>query len=165
MARRRNKSPSGGVELNLTSMLDVIFNILAFFVMTFSPPIAEKNFDVRLPPPKLQAGGGGEGGIENPDAEPQLFRDVTITLAADGAGALTGIKLEQKVIPGGPAGLARELRVTAGAIKGAGQDVLEAANVVAPPNLKYRYLIEIVDACYQANIKKVNFAENVAKGP
>ena len=54
MPRRRSGSPSGAIELNLTSMLDVVFNILAFFVMTFSPPEAERNFDVNLPPPKLQ---------------------------------------------------------------------------------------------------------------
>lgn len=144
-------------------MLDVVFNILAFFVMTFSPPLAERNFDVNLPPPRAQTGQGGPGSVELPTEEPQLFQELAITLSAAPDGKLAGIRLEQKLVPivgpGGAGALARELRATAGALGGAGQGKIEAATIIAPPNLQYNYVIPIVDACYQANIKKINFAE------
>jgi biopolymer transport protein ExbD len=152
-------------------MLDVVFNILAFFVMTFSPPEAERNFDVNLPPPKLQQGAPaeGQGPGELPTEEPQLFQDLSIFLTAGPDGSLAGIRLEQKNVgiggPGGMGGLARELRATAGAMRGASKEKLETANIIASGKLKYQYLIAAVDACYQADIKKINFSEPAAGNP
>lgn len=152
----------GTIQLNLTSMLDVVFNILAFFVVTFSPPIPERNYDVHLPPPKLEEKAAPTEG-ELPTDEPKLFESVQITLIAGPGGSLAGIQLEQKPVPvlgpGGTSALARELRVTAGALAGMGEDRLEAATIIASPGLKYRYLIAAVDACYQANVRKIHFAE------
>ncbi len=52
MGRRRLKrhNPSE-VELNLAAMLDMAFQLLAFFVLTFRPPPAESQISLRLPPP------------------------------------------------------------------------------------------------------------------
>lgn len=164
MVRRRSSEAAEGVELNLTSMLDVVFNILAFFVMTFSPPEAEKNFDVNLPPPLAGAVAAGAQEMPPDDVEPELFESITITLTAGPGGRLGGIRLEQKPIPvrgpGGAGELARELRLMAGALRGAGKDTMRTATIVASGQLKYEALIAAVDACYQANLTKINFAES-----
>ena len=42
MMRRRRKQ--GDVELNLAAMLDMAFQLLTFFILTFKPPPAEATF-------------------------------------------------------------------------------------------------------------------------
>ena len=161
---RRKRSGGGNeeVETNLTSALDLIFNILAFFVVTFNPPKPEQNFDVTLPPPKEQQD-ESEGEMELPDMEAVLFEDIQITLTAGPTGALTGVNIAGKQLPGtNMAALTRELRLLAGSIGGATGEKLEAATIAAPPTLKYRYVINVIDACYSADIKKINFSEGSA---
>jgi biopolymer transport protein ExbD len=48
--RRRNKQ--GNVELNLAAMLDMAFQLLTFFILTFKPAPIEGQVDLRLPPPE-----------------------------------------------------------------------------------------------------------------
>ena len=38
------------VELNMASMLDMAFQLLAFFILTFQPPPLESQISLRLPP-------------------------------------------------------------------------------------------------------------------
>lgn len=54
MSRRRGK-PSE-VKLNLAAMLDMAFQLLAFFVLTFKPDPVEGQIQLRLPPPEAIAG-------------------------------------------------------------------------------------------------------------
>ena len=52
MARRKKKKSQEDVELNVTAMLDMAFQLLSFFILTFSPPPIESQISLRLPPPK-----------------------------------------------------------------------------------------------------------------
>lgn len=162
MARRRTSSDDIEVKADLTSMLDVIFNVLAFFVVTFNPPKPEKNFDVTLPPPQKQETQAQTS--DEASQEPELFESVTIGLRAGPGGTLQSIQLEGRDLGGGGVGVPRlvnELRRTASLISvgdGSG-GALEAATIICDPSLKYEHLIAVVDACYQASIKKINFAE------
>lgn len=158
MARKRAGDNSFEPDVNLTSFMDIIFLILAFFVVTFNPPRPERNFDVSLPKPKQDTTKTQSSG-ELPDEEPEVFQDVTIILGAGPNGTLSSIRLQDRPINGGITFLAQELNRVAGAIRGATNEKLEAANIVASPKLKYRYVIAAIDACYQNQIKKINFAE------
>ena len=55
MSRRsrhhRRRQSSGGVSLNLAAMLDMAFQLLAFFVLTFRPSAIEGHLQVHMPPP------------------------------------------------------------------------------------------------------------------
>ena len=50
MARRRLTRSQAEVELNLAAMLDMAFQILAFFVLSFRPPPVEGQLSLHLPP-------------------------------------------------------------------------------------------------------------------
>ncbi len=53
MARRRKmRRGSGEVELNLAAMLDMAFQLLTFFILTFKPAPVEWEARLRLPPPQ-----------------------------------------------------------------------------------------------------------------
>lgn len=153
------------MKISLTSLLDLTFNILAFFVITFKPPLATKDYQVNLPPPKASeaAPADATGDIFDGDLEPEVFKDVTLTLGSTPNGVINSLRLEGRPIEASPNQriLARDLAVLVGSFRGTGQN-LEAINIVSPPELKYRYLIEVVDVCQQAGFKKINFAETQA---
>ena len=44
------------MELNVTAMLDMAFQLLAFFVLTFKPPPGEDQIYLKLPPAQPVAG-------------------------------------------------------------------------------------------------------------
>ena len=162
MARRRRKAEVSEEEvvMNFTSMLDVVFNILFFFVATFSPPAPERSFDINLPPPKLGQAGEAAANSDLPtDEEAVLFDDITITLTAGANGELAGIRIEQRQIEGGLSRLTAEIRRAAQQVVGLSGTKLDAAMIVAAPTLKYKHLIEVMDACRAADINKINFAE------
>ena len=66
MSRR---SSTEDVELNVTAMLDMAFQLLAFFVLTFKAPPGEAQIYLNLPPAQPPAGAGTErvgGDTEQP---------------------------------------------------------------------------------------------------
>ncbi len=107
----RVKPPSGPeATLQLTSMIDVVFLLLIFFVMTFKIAAQEGDFSVKMP---LQNAGGQP-------LEPDADLPIKLRLKADAAGNLADIvvndnqsfgkdfaKLRQFIMqmtPGGTAG-------------------------------------------------------------
>ncbi len=51
MSKKKRKG-SESVELNLAAMLDMAFQLLTFFILTFKPAPVEGQVDLRLPPPE-----------------------------------------------------------------------------------------------------------------
>ena len=50
--RRRRKVKQEGVTLNMAAMLDMAFQLLAFFIATFKPMTIEQPIAPKLPPPE-----------------------------------------------------------------------------------------------------------------
>ena len=89
MDHRRSKPE---VELNLAAMLDMAFQLLTFFILTFQPPPLESQLAMRLPAakPTGSEGDGPIGGFTSnhlPKIEPvdTLFINVTARSGAIGA--------------------------------------------------------------------------------
>ncbi len=75
-------------KLQMTSMIDVVFLLLAFFVVTYKTPEIEGDFNIRMP---VDAQSTSQPSLD--DLSP-----VTIKLSADANGNLSGIRFgEQKV--------------------------------------------------------------------
>ena len=51
MSRRKKRQTQDEVELNLAAMLDMAFQLLAFFVLTFRPSPVEGQLALNMPPP------------------------------------------------------------------------------------------------------------------
>jgi biopolymer transport protein ExbD len=49
--RRKKRRIQNDVTLNLAAMLDMAFQLLAFFIITYQPPALEGDVRLRLPPP------------------------------------------------------------------------------------------------------------------
>jgi biopolymer transport protein ExbD len=70
----------GKVEQNMTPMIDVVFQLLAFFVMTFRVFAIEGDFDIKMP---QAAPGTMSQGLELP---------LRVTLRSDESGRLTDLR-------------------------------------------------------------------------
>ena len=153
-SRLREQPPD--LRISLTSMLDLVFNILAFFVMTYQPPLATKDYEVNLPAPKPQGQGQGSSAESVNIDDTPLFNDLNVKLTAGETGQLAKLVIENKEVPiveGLQSGLIREIQRLNKSVGG-----IEAINIVSPADLKYRYLVSVVEACEQAGIRKINFA-------
>ncbi len=51
MQKKRKRRGADDVELNVTAMLDMAFQLLTFFILTFQPPPVEGQITLRMPPP------------------------------------------------------------------------------------------------------------------
>ena len=145
MARRRKKSHDDeGVQVNLTAMLDMAFQLLAFFVLTFKPAPIEGQISLRMPPPqpvvmaqsKEKKAGSAEKKVETG------LESLVISAFPDKTGGLGTMQVfEQPVAT--LSGLDAELR-----------DKLTAANtpfeqvvIQVHSGLRYDALMSVIDIC------------------
>ena len=72
------------VELNMASMLDMAFQLLAFFILTFQPPPLESQISLRLPPAKPASNPNGQGkpGNQNREVQPSSVNTLAVTVIA-----------------------------------------------------------------------------------
>ncbi len=80
--RRRASRDDDKIELQMTPMIDIVFQMLIFFIMTFKIVTQEGDFNVKMP---LAA---DTGMSVDPSVPPMKLR-----LTADSEGELTGIQL------------------------------------------------------------------------
>ena len=84
--RHRKRRSRSGVELNLAAMLDMAFQLLAFFILTYRPSPVEGQISLRLPPaqPVVVVSEGKAAGRDLEKINPvQGLNTLTISVIAD----------------------------------------------------------------------------------
>lgn len=146
-------------QLNMTSMIDVVFLLLIFFVMTFKIVEMEGDFAVRMPL------ASDASSVTDPTDLPLKLR-----LQSDAAGNLASIQLNDTPLGNDPAAFDRlranvvDIVGTAGPIDGDDGPEIE---IDADYNLKYENVIRAFTAVsgYKDGnqivklIEKINFAK------
>lgn len=146
MSRRRRKKRLGNeVELNLAAMLDMAFQLLTFFILTFRPAPIEGQVNLRLPPPhpmtkvaSAQASGTND---ENPNPLEGL-ETLTITLIGTPQGQIQTLAVGESAIAS-PRTLDLKLRE----IFGDPGQTFEQVVIQVGPLTRYNELMQIVDIC------------------
>jgi biopolymer transport protein ExbD len=132
--RRRFSSGPEKVELQMTAMIDVVFQLLAFFLFSFKIAAQEGDFNIRMP----LAGPG------TPQIEQQL--PIKVRLVADAQGNLEGIQLADRSLSDFSA-LHQQIMSIVGNNSGPGADAATAeVELDCDYNLKYKYVIAAVTA-------------------
>lgn len=85
MKFRHRSKQDDRTELSMTSMIDIVFLLLVFFVMTFKISAQEGDFNVKMP---LQGDGAPTDNTELP---------LKLRLRSDGAGELAEIRLGENL--------------------------------------------------------------------
>src|SRR6266852_4985626 len=98
MSRRRQRHRSNkGVELNLAAMLDMAFQILTFFILTFRPAPVEGQIQLRMPPPQplATANAKQQAGEDEKNKNPVVgLNTIKVILSATDDGMLRQIFVE-----------------------------------------------------------------------
>jgi hypothetical protein len=168
MRRRRKPTEHFEPDLPITPMLDMSFQLLAFFIMTFKPAPTEGQIAMSLPP--------AEEGNENSSApvdpfsvKPAKFA-VRVVPDEDGAIAAMNIREEGAADPKGrdigadAQAFLREAKTLYEADK-ARRDKIAASGQPAPPppkltleigdKLKQAFVVQLVDAGVQAGFTDI----------
>jgi biopolymer transport protein ExbD len=101
-SRRYRPGPPEEVAFPVTPMLDMAFQLLAFFVLTFQAPSAETHLDLDLPVTPVALPGGPRGQARpGPDraVDADLENDLYIRLEADDLGDLKALRLGEALLP------------------------------------------------------------------
>jgi biopolymer transport protein ExbD len=168
MSRRRHRrKSSSAVKLNVTAMLDMAFQLLAFFIFTFRPMPVEGHLSLNMPPPvpltnvASETTVGKEGGGIAPLHALHLFVTATET------GDVAQVRLESAILssgrltPGTLAGIDRRLQP----LFARGNAIYDRIQIEVDRDLRYEELLKLVDVCAQQKMPdgkplgKVSFVE------
>ena len=100
-ARRFRPGPPDDVYFPVAPMLDMAFQLLAFFILTFRPPTAETHLDLHLPatPAALPTAPRGMARPTSRTVDVDLENDVLIRAEADDLGDLKTLRLGEGTVP------------------------------------------------------------------
>jgi biopolymer transport protein ExbD len=179
MLKKHKAEAGGGVNLGLiiVPMLDMSFQILSFFIMTYHPSALEGHIAGSLAPPADFAKKAPENKVEQVVEQsvpeemilPELQEALTVMVSSN-AGLPGKVSLQRKSEPT-PRQIADATDTTAGGWKGAKQTLAadlkqvsreagtEKANIkiAADADLQQQYVLEVYDVCKQSGFSKIHF--------
>jgi biopolymer transport protein ExbD len=155
------------IELQMTPMIDVVFQLLIFFMLTFKLAVPEGDFYVNMPLVSAAAG----------QPETDFQQEITVRLRADSTGVLAGVLLNDRPLPGGTpeemiAALRNEIRgivaLFGPGVPGEGPEV----KIDADYHLRYQYTMSAITACSGQRVEVspgrsevVRFVEKITFAP
>jgi biopolymer transport protein ExbD len=140
---RRYRRQQAEVELNMASMLDMAFQLLAFFILTFRPAPIEGQISLRLPPPQPVTKGVEKAGADITNTNPAMGVDtLTISVFSDPAGDIGSLGVGETGVPNLTALESRLQQIFADPANSFEQVIIQAGS-----NLRYNALMKVVDIC------------------
>jgi biopolymer transport protein ExbD len=167
--RRKHKRDQGTVEMNLAAMLDMAFQLLTFFILTFRPAPIEGQLALHMPPPvpqtKVEASTVNKS---DPGDLAQLDLDTLhLQVTADDSGDVGTVSVEKAPAVRGPVSgetlLALEKKLQT--ILGIQHVPYDRVQIAVDGKLRYGELMKIIDVCSHQKrsdgeyIKKISFTE------
>lgn len=173
-SKRRRRS-QGSVEMNLAAMLDMAFQLLSFFILTFRPAPIEGQLSLNLPPPvpivkqdaQPKENNGGEAG------ELVGLDTLHLQVMANDRGGVKQVILEANPVVQGEMNdqniqrLDRELR----RIFGTKMIAFDRIQIAVERRVRYGELMKVIDVCTRQKtpdgqqMRKISFTELGAGGP
>ena len=125
------------VPMDMTPMIDMVFQLLIFFMLTFKILSQEGDFSIAMPLSGVSAG----------IANPMLIPPIAVHLRANPTGELAGIAVNDKEFGTDFASLHNYLQALVGSERGPGS-IQESAEVELKCDygLHYRYVVDALTA-------------------
>ncbi len=141
----RKKRPQGEVELNMAAMLDMAFQLLAFFILTFRPSAVEAQVSLRMPPAKATS--DGQSGTFELDKAPDedVTNYLTVRVISREGGEIGRIEIGGEGMPGD--GDPRQVMASLNARLAQKIAPFEGITLQASRDLVYERLMQVVDIC------------------
>jgi biopolymer transport protein ExbD len=147
----------------VTPMLDMAFQLLAFFVLTFQAPTAETHLDLDLPTAPIALPGAARGSAVPRPArrvDSDLENDLWVRVEADDPGDLKVIRLGESVLPD-LASLGDRLRRYVEIREG---DPLRV-RIVADDTLRYEEAARVMAVCNAAGVATIRLSDPASARP
>lgn len=159
MSQHKKKAkPAEEVSIPITPMLDMAFQLLTFFILTYHPTPAEGQFSMNLmaaaPATDFRAQETANETATPNESLPAALRTLPTILRAGEAGTLGRVSLGEQEIQG-MAALKRELEVI---LKDPSLP-FDQALIKVDPNLKYSELMQVINVFFSLKITKISFDE------
>ncbi len=160
---KRRKRNQGDVELNLAAMLDMAFQLLTFFILTFRPSPVEGQVDLRMPPPQpvTNINAGQQAGADENNPNPiQGLNSLVITVMGNANGGIDAIALGENSVSNLVVLESRIHSILADKGSGFDQVIIQVGS-----SLHYEQLMKVVDICTRAKLpngqklSKLSFVE------
>lgn len=138
----RNRVTAAKIQLDMTPMIDVVFQLMIFFMCTLKVVEPEGDFDISMPL-------GAPGAAADTEAELPPFK---VRLEADQTGELKSLLFNGTNLGSGDQAFARlnnQVREAMRSLEAIGPSQKENQEVEIDPdyNLHYRYIIASIGAC------------------
>lgn len=165
MSRRKRRKSAEQVELNLAAMLDMAFQLLTFFILTFRPAPVEGQVNLRLPPPMAIAGSGTQkaGADFNMKEAPQAATTLVVSVFSNKDGSVAQLAVDETPI-GNLRALDDKLQ-TVFANTEYDQVIIQVGQ-----ELRYEELMRVIEVCTRQRLRdgsklsKLSFVEMPAGG-
>jgi len=155
--RRYRPGPPDDVYFPVAPMLDMAFQLLAFFILTFKAPSAETHLDLHLPATPVALPSAPRG-LARPmiarSVDADLENDLLVRAEADDLGDLKALRLGEASLPDLTA-LRDRLRRYASLL---GDRPLRV-RLVADEQLRYELAARIIAACSAAGVSAIRLAQ------
>ncbi len=166
MSRHRRKSSD--VKLNLAAMLDMAFQLLSFFVLTFKPDPAEGQIMLRLPPPEAvkAANANAQAGQDKDNKNPiEGIETLIITVFSNGDGSIQTLLVGEGQVGEGTPDKAKALEGRLRIILDDPDAPFKQVIMQVGSKLRYDELMKLIDVCTRQklptgeNLSKLSFVE------
>jgi biopolymer transport protein ExbD len=160
---RRKRRRQGEVELNLAAMLDMAFQLLTFFILTFRPAPIEGQLKLHLPPPtsltnmKSQTQAGADTANKNPVAG---LGTLVVSIFPSPSGKIATLAVGDAMIPTVSQLEKRLQEIFAEPTSPFDQVILQVGSEV-----RYEEVMRVLDACTRQklangqSLSKLSFVE------
>jgi biopolymer transport protein ExbD len=135
MAVKLKKGEGAKIAIDMTPMIDIVFQLLTFFIMTLKIASAEGDFNIRMPLAAPRAG----------PPDPNALPPMKLFLKADSAGNCARVVMNESEFSGGDRW--KRLHSHVAGIVGEGSLAASAeVELVCDYNLHYEHVIEAITA-------------------
>jgi biopolymer transport protein ExbD len=159
LTERKKIRRADAPDVPVAPMLDMAFQLLTFFVLTYKPAPSEVQYLMNLLPSQA-ATAAAEAASDKPSELPASLRTLPTILRAGAGGVLARITVGETEIPTDPKALERELDKLF-----ANPDLpFDQTQIRVDPRLKYSELMKVINAFANAfdhakKDKKITFDE------
>jgi biopolymer transport protein ExbD len=126
------------IELQMTPMIDIVFQLLIFFIMSFKIVLPEGDFNIRMP--------SAATNVMQPPVETPTLR---LRIRANPDGTLAAVELGDLSFGAGPGafeGLRQHIRGLVGDAAGPGTAADQEVEIDVDEQLHYRYVMRAITA-------------------
>lgn len=168
MGRHRRHKTKKGVELNLAAMLDMAFQLLTFFILTFKPAPVEGHLALNMPPPVPQTKiERSENVVEGGGPSIQQQEALHLFVTSNDLGDVEQVKLENSVIASGQLTdpMKQVINRRLKSLFDLQRTPFDRIQIEVDRRLRYEELMKLIEVCAKqklpdgTNMTKISFVE------